>query len=136
MCSPYNKLSNKTNLTHFLARYRLFKVRVKVSYFYESSEILEDFSRQNHGHGGHENGVHRGLSLKKMYAGGRLCTLQENLHFRVPVIKVRPPDGTYKMCFSTEVMLHFVHRFFPRGLREEWKLLTFRVHHPMPNTET
>ncbi len=42
MCSPYNKLSNKTNLTHFLARYRLFKVRVKVSYFYESSEILED----------------------------------------------------------------------------------------------
>jgi hypothetical protein len=29
-----------------------------------------------------------------MSAGGRLCTLQENPHFWVPTIKVRPPDGT------------------------------------------
>jgi hypothetical protein len=29
----------------------------------------------------------------KMSAGGRLCTLQENLHFWVLTIKVRPPDG-------------------------------------------
>jgi hypothetical protein len=34
------------------------------------------------------------LSFKKMSAGGRLCTLQENPHFWVPTIKVRPPDGT------------------------------------------
>ncbi len=33
------------------------------------------------------------LSLKKVSAGGRLCTLQANPHFWVPVIKVRPPDG-------------------------------------------
>jgi hypothetical protein len=34
-------------------------------------------------------------SFKKMSAGGRLCTLQENPHFWVQTIKVRPPDGTY-----------------------------------------
>ncbi len=33
------------------------------------------------------------LSFKKMSVGGRLCTLQENPHFWVPRIKVRPPDG-------------------------------------------
>ncbi len=74
-------------------------MRVKVSYFYKTSRIFNDFSRENHGHGGHEHGVHRGvfgseLSFKKMSAGGRLSTLQENPHFRVPTIKVRPPDGT------------------------------------------
>jgi hypothetical protein len=68
-------------------------------YFYETLEIFNDFSRENHGHGGHEHGVHRGvfegkLSFKKMSAGGRLCTLQETPHFWVPTIKVRPPDGT------------------------------------------
>jgi hypothetical protein len=46
------------------------------------------------------HGVHRGvfggnLSFKKMSAGGRLCTLQENPRFWVPTIKVRPPDGIY-----------------------------------------
>jgi hypothetical protein len=34
------------------------------------------------------------LSFKKMSAGGRLCTLQENAHFWVPRIKVRPPDSS------------------------------------------
>jgi hypothetical protein len=34
------------------------------------------------------------LSFKKVSAGGRLCTLQENPHFWVQTIKVRPPDGT------------------------------------------
>ncbi len=34
------------------------------------------------------------LSFKNMSAGGCLCTLQENPHFRVPTIKVRPPDGS------------------------------------------
>ncbi len=34
------------------------------------------------------------LSFKKMSAGGRLYTLQENPHFWVPTFKVRPPDGT------------------------------------------
>jgi hypothetical protein len=32
-------------------------------------------------------------SFKNMSAGGKLCTLQENGHFWVPTIKVRPPDG-------------------------------------------
>ncbi len=36
------------------------------------------------------------LSFKNMSAGGRLCTLQENPHFRVQTIKVRPPDGMYR----------------------------------------
>ncbi len=74
-------------------------MRVKVSYFYETLKIFNDFSRENHGHGGDEHGVHRGvfgskLSFKKTSAGGRLCTLQENPNFRVPAIKVRPPDGS------------------------------------------
>ncbi len=30
-----------------------------------------------------------------MSAGGRLCALQENPHFWVLTIRVRPPDGTY-----------------------------------------
>ncbi len=66
----------------------------------------------NHGHGGHEHRVRRGfswvrfhsrrwpqgvtsVSFKKMTAGSHLCTLQENPHFWVPTIKVRPPDGIY-----------------------------------------
>ncbi len=64
-------------------------MRVKVSYFYETSKIFNDFSRENHSHGGHEQGVRRGvfggkLSFKKMSAGVRLCTLQENHHFLGP----------------------------------------------------
>jgi hypothetical protein len=84
-----NKLSNKTNvssLNPFSCKIQIFEVRVKVSYFYETLKIFTDFSRENHGHGGHEHGVRRGvfggkLSFKKMSAGGRLCTLQENPHF-------------------------------------------------------
>jgi hypothetical protein len=62
-------------------------------------KIFNDFSRENHGHGCHEHGVRWGifggkLSFKKMPAGGRLCTLQENPHFLVPTVKVRQPDGT------------------------------------------
>ncbi len=36
------------------------------------------------------------LSFKMMSAGGHLCTLQENPHFWVLTIKVRPPDGTFR----------------------------------------
>ncbi len=62
-------------------------------------KIFEDFSRENHCHGGHEHGVRNvvfegKLSFKEMSAGGRLCTLQENPHFWVPTIKVRPLDGS------------------------------------------
>ncbi len=39
-------------------------------------------------------GVFEGkLSFKNMSAGGRLCTLLENPHFWVQMIKGRPPDG-------------------------------------------
>jgi hypothetical protein len=31
--------------------------------------------------------------VRRCPQGGRLCTLQENPHFLVPTIKVRPPDG-------------------------------------------
>ncbi len=43
-----------------------------------------------------------------MSAGGRLCTLQENPHFWVPTIKVRPPDGnlsTKKNLFHQNLLL-------------------------------
>ncbi len=42
------------------------------------------------------------LSFKKMSAGGRLCTLQENPHIWAPTMKVRPHDGT----------VEFVRRWF------------------------
>ncbi len=68
--------------------------RGKLSFKKMSVKIFNDFSRENHGHGVLEHGIRRGkLSFKKMSAGGRLCTLQENPHFWVPVVKVKPPDG-------------------------------------------
>ncbi len=87
-------------------------------------KIFNDFSRENHGHGGHEHGVHRGvfgdkLSFKQMSARGRLCTLQENTHFWVPTIKVRPPDGNigglvgFINC-QTESMLKIIAGFRSR----------------------
>ncbi len=102
MFSPKYKLSNKTNvsfLNPFSGKIKIFEVSVKVSYFLQYLKIFNDFSREKHSHGGHENGVRRGvfegkLSFKIMSAQGRLCTLQENPHFWVPTIKVRPPDGT------------------------------------------
>ncbi len=68
----------------------MFKVRVKVCLFYQTLKIVNDFYRENHGHGGHEHGVRRRvfggkLSFKKLSAGGRLCTVQENPHFLGPV---------------------------------------------------
>jgi hypothetical protein len=64
-------------------------VRVKVAHFYETLKIFNDFSRENHDHGGQQHGVHSGvfggeLSFKKMSEGGRLCTLKENPDFWVP----------------------------------------------------
>jgi hypothetical protein len=32
-------------------------------------------------------------AMNMEFAGGRLCTSQENRHFWVPTIEVRPPDG-------------------------------------------
>jgi hypothetical protein len=71
----------------------------KFRIIYKTLKIFSDFSRENRGNGGHEHGVRRGvfegkLSFKNMSAGGRLCNFQENPHFWVPTIKVRPPDGT------------------------------------------
>jgi hypothetical protein len=68
-------------------------------------KIFSDFSRENHGHGGHEHGVGRGvfdgkLSFKKMSPGG--VFLQENPHFWVRTIKVRPPDGSLGISSSKE----------------------------------
>jgi hypothetical protein len=56
------------------------------------------------------DGVRRGvfggkLSFKKLSAGGRLCTLQENSHFWVPMIKVRPPDGIKNNSETRDVQL-------------------------------
>jgi hypothetical protein len=87
-----------SSLNPLSCKIQIFKVRAKVSYFYETLKIFKDFSRENHGHGDHEHGVCRGvfggkLSFEKMSAGVRLCTLQENPYFWVPTIKVRPPDG-------------------------------------------
>ncbi len=47
--------------THFLARYWFLKWGSKFRIFHETSKIFNDFSRENHGHGGHERGVRRGI---------------------------------------------------------------------------
>ncbi len=82
-------LSNKTNkssLNPFIARYAFWKWRSKFCIFYKTSKFFNDFSRENHGRGGHEHVVCRRifggkLFFKMMSAGGRLYTLQENPHF-------------------------------------------------------
>jgi hypothetical protein len=80
--------------------------------FYKTLKIFSDFSRENHGHGGHEHGVRWGvfggkLSLKNKSAGGRLCTLPENPHFWVPAaIKVRPPDGMLLTRYSQVIVFN------------------------------
>jgi hypothetical protein len=96
-----------SSLNPFPCKIQIFKVRVKVSYFYKTLKIFNDFSRENHGHGGHEHGVHRGvfggeLSFKKMSAGVRHCTLQETPHFWVSAVEVRPPDGISQMAFASK----------------------------------
>jgi hypothetical protein len=62
---------NVSSLNSFPCKILIFIVRVNVSYLYETLKIFKDFSRENHGHGGHEHGVHRvvfvgELSFKKM----------------------------------------------------------------------
>ncbi len=91
----------------------------KFRIFYEILKIFNDVSRENHGHGGDAHGVRRGvfggkLSFKMMSAGGRLCTFQENPHFWVPTIKVRPPDGTVQVrldCYNYKFILIIIYFF-------------------------
>jgi hypothetical protein len=66
-------------LNPFSCKIQIFNVRVKVSYLKknETLKIFNKFSRENHGHGGYEHGVHRGalggkLSFKNMSAGSPL----------------------------------------------------------------
>ncbi len=42
---------NVSSLNPFPCKIQIFKVRVKVSYFYKTLKIFNDFSRENHGHG-------------------------------------------------------------------------------------
>jgi hypothetical protein len=48
------------------------------------------------------------LSFKKMSAGGRLCTLQENPDFLVPTIKVRQPDSIIDLFSEYDISDFFV----------------------------
>jgi hypothetical protein len=103
MCGPIIKLSIKTNvssLNPFSCKIQIFKVRVKVSYFFtklcKSSAIFHGrtmaMAAMNMMSAGEFLGAE--LLFKKMSAGGRLCNLQENPPFWVQTIKVRPPDGS------------------------------------------
>ncbi len=100
-----NKLSNKTNvssLNPFSCTIPIFEVRVKVSYFKKTNlwksltifhgKAMAMTAMNMVSAGGFLGGK---FSFKKMSAGGRLCTLQENPHFWVLTIKVRPPDGIW-----------------------------------------
>jgi hypothetical protein len=53
------------------------------------------------------------LSFKKMSAGGRLCTLQENAHFWVTRVKVRPPEGMFGTSEKRESRNANMHRDIP-----------------------
>jgi hypothetical protein len=62
MCNPYNKLSNKANvssLNPFSCKIQIFKVRVKVSYLLRNFEKLQRFFTGEPCHSGHEHGVRR-----------------------------------------------------------------------------
>jgi hypothetical protein len=98
--------------------------------------MFNNFSWENHGHGGHEHRVCRGvsggkLSFKKMSAGGRLCTLQENAYFWVSTIKVRPPDGKATIRMRFWIMIPIYH------IREKHDLNGFQaVIHCNPSSST
>ncbi len=48
--------------THFLARYKYLHWGTKFRIFLKTFKIFDDFSRENHGHGGHYQGVRWGVS--------------------------------------------------------------------------
>ncbi len=105
----------------FSCKIQILKVRVKVSYFIRNFENLlrlttgEPWPRRPKTWC--PQGVFRGkLSFKKMSAGGRLCTSQENPHFWVPTIKVRPPNGMCGLDFKTPCLEHVsFHQVPPRN---------------------
>jgi hypothetical protein len=59
------------------------------------------------------------LSFKKMSAGGRLCTSQENPHFWVPTIKDRPPDDMPRTS-AMRGPCHNIMVFLPSLFRDDW----------------
>jgi hypothetical protein len=73
----------------------------KVSFFLKTLDFVFIFFWANHGHSGHGSGVRRGvfgdgLSEKKITAGGRRSSFQENPCFWGPTSKVRPFDGSLR----------------------------------------
>ncbi len=92
--------------THFLARYRFLKWGSKFRIFYKTLKIFNNFSRQNHGHGGHEHCVCRGVlgvscRLRRCPRAVASVLCKKTAIFWVPTIKVRPPDGILLVQFSS-----------------------------------
>ncbi len=107
-------------------------MRVKLSYFSQNFENLQRFFTREpwpwlSWTWCPQGGFRGKLSFKKMSAGGCLCTLQENPHFWVPKIKVRPPDGIFFVFviakqdkwLSVKIFTEIMHK----GLAQSWLLL-------------
>ncbi len=80
----------------------MFKVKVKVTYLLRNFENLQRFFMGEPWPWRPWTSCPQGVfggehSFKKMSAGGRLCTLQENPHFWVLTIKVWQPDGIWSV---------------------------------------
>ncbi len=99
---PGTKLSNKTNmisLNPFSCKTQIFKVRVKVSYFFsklwKSSTIFTGEPWPWRPWTWCSQRVLGGkLWFKKMSTGVAYVLCKKTPHFWAPTMKVRPPDGT------------------------------------------
>ncbi len=120
--------------TLFLARYRILKWGLRFRIFYKTLEIFNDFSRENHSHGGHEHGVRRGvfggrLSFGKMSAGGAsvLCkktpifgsqrSKLDNLTVRRSFCSLPAIQNCFKLffCMVSTNVIHRGYIMLPRG---------------------
>ncbi len=89
-------MANVSSLNPFSCKIQIFKARVSFVFLRNFENLQLFFTGEPwpwRPWTWSPQGVFEGeLSFKKMSAGGRLCTLQENPHFWVLTIKVRPPD--------------------------------------------
>ncbi len=71
--------------THVLARYRFLKWWSKFHKFYKTLKIFNEFSWENHGHGGHEHGVRRGFLAVSLHLRRCLQGVASVLRKKIPI---------------------------------------------------
>jgi hypothetical protein len=97
--------------THYLARYRFLRWGSKFC-IYKTLKILKDFSRENHGHGGHEHGVCRWFSGVSFHLRRRPHVVASVLCKKTPIFGSRRskldhlswPDASFPSFYLTSLV--------------------------------